>query len=848
MPDLRRPILAILFCVVVAVQVRWSVSTLSRFVQPPRNPELINAVNSSLVVQEGPGIGITGGAALVKDRIVALAGHPVTQRAELYRQLNSAPLGETTLTLARGAERVVVPYNVKSLTDESDNLWGAALTVVLNILMPTLCILLGFFVAWQRPAESSAWMLLLTLLGWSQLIHSNFWMHWGWDDGLRTAAFVLQNSSSALWPAAWLWFCVDFPDRRRRPVLHPLRLVFGVAGLLNGLFNGALGAWYGTQADAPSWQSLLNYLPPGTSNLLRLGPIFLSFFALFHRFFSERQPDQRRRLRLLLTGLNLGLLPLGLMLLYTYFAKKTLDDIPLPILIPGLMMFATLPISLAYVVLVERAFDVGVVFREGLQYAVATRGVQAIRGLIIAGMLLYAFLIGGDTALNRPQRLTRFSLAIAAAFLLSRAFVPLLAWVDRRFFREALDSERILSDLHSQITGIVDQRQLLETVAVRVSQALHVPCVAALVPVNGHYMAAHAIGCSAEATLLTSSYTVQQMSTGTQTIRDLRLLAPATDLATLATLSTELLLPLSTQDRLLGILSLGPKKSEEPYSGGDLRLLESVANHTGLALENSRLTTAVAEEAAQRERIHREIEIAREVQERLLPRGGPRIEGLDYAGHCRPALTIGGDYFDYIETPSGEIGFALGDIAGKGVPAALLMASLQASLRGLTAGGPLTQGGGDLRELMAKLNALVYDATPKNRFATFVYALYNIQTRQMRLCSAGHNASLLLGSKGQVEWIRPPGIALGLTRRAVYEQVEFTLAPGDRLILYTDGITEARDGVGDEYGEARLASLVTGLDAVPAAESLAALIADVDRFAGDTPQHDDLTALVLRAV
>ena len=841
MPDIRRPILAILFCIIVAVQVRWSISTIERLVRPSNDPELINAVDNSLVLPAQQAGKFAG--AHPKDRIVAFNGRPVARRADLYREVMGTPLGETTLTLARGIERIVVPYKVTSLSDSSGNYLGGTLTIVLNILMPTLCILLGFFVAWQRPKQLPAWMLLLTLLGWSQMVHSNFWMHWGWDDGLRTAAFLFQNLVAALWPAAWLWFCVDFPDRGRRPLLHPLRLIFGVAALLNALIGGSMGAWYATQAGAPPWQPLLGYLPRGTSNLLTLGPIFLSFAALSHRFFTERQPDQRRRLRLLLAGLNLGLGPIGLMLLFTFFTKKTLDDIPEPILIPGLMAFASLPFTLAYVVLVERAVDVGVVIREGLQYAVATRGVQAIRGLIIAGMLFYAFLIGGDTTLNKPQRLTRFSLAILACFLLSRAFVPLLAWVDRRFFREAVDSERILSELHSQITGIVDQRQLLETVAVRVSQALHVPCVAALVPVNGHYITAHAIGCAAEATMPSASYTVQQVRTGTQTIRDLRLLAPATDLATLANLSTEILLPLAAQDRLLGILSLGPKQSEEPYSGGDLRLLESVANHTGLALENSRLTTAVAEEAAQRERIHREIEIAREVQERLLPRGGPRIEGLDYAGHCRPALIIGGDYFDYIETPSGEIGFALGDIAGKGVPAALLMASLQASLRGLTAGG-IT----DLRELMAKLNTLVYDATPKNRFATFVYALYNTQSRKMRLCSAGHNASLLLPANGKVEWIRPPGIALGLTRKATYEQVEFTLAPGDRLILYTDGITEARDGAGDEYGEAHLASLVIGLGALGAAESLTLLIADVDRFAGDTPQHDDLTAVVLRAL
>ena len=847
MPDPRRAILAVLFCVVVAVQVRWSAATIERLLQPPHNPELINAVNSSLVLQGDEGKKMFG-AALPKDRIVAFAGHPVAQRAQLFRQLQSTPLGQTTLTLARGAERVVVPYQVKSLTDESDNLWGGALTVVLNVLMPTLCILLGFFVAWQRPTDFSAWMLLVTLLGWSQLVHSNFWMHWGWDDGWRTVAFFLQNSASALWPAAWLWFCVDFPDRRSRPFLHPLRLFFGVGGLFLAAIAGSLGGWYATQSGAAPWEPLLAYLPPGTSSLLNYGPIFLSFTALFDRFFSERQPDQRRRLRLLLTGLNIGLVPIGLMLLYTFFAKKTLDDIPEPILIPGLLMFATLPVSLAYVVLVERAYDVGVVFRQGLQYALATRGLQALRILLIGGVLLYAFTIGGDTALNRPQRLTRFALSVMAVVLVARAFVPLLAWIDRRFFREAVDTERLLNQLQNTVATIFDRRQLLETVSTKISEALHVPCVTALVPVSGHYVTAHSTGPFQDAQLPSDGAIARRVRAGPQTIAQLRTLIHEPEFGTLEHLSTEILLPLATQERLLGILSLGPKQSEQPYSPADLRLLESVALHTGLALENSRLTTVVAEEATQRERIHREIEIAREVQERLLPRGGPRIEGLDYAGHCRPALTIGGDYFDYIQTPSGEIGFALGDIAGKGVPAALLMASLQASLRGLTAGGPLTQGGGDLRELMAKLNTLVYDATPKNRFATFVYALYHTQTRQMRLCSAGHNASLLLSANGQLEWIRPPGIALGLTRKASYEQVEFTFAPGDRLILYTDGITEARDGAGDEYGEARLAELATGFGDLASHSSLAALIADVDRFAGDTPQHDDLTALVLRAV
>lgn len=288
------------------------------------------------------------------------------------------------------------------------------------------------------------------------------------------------------------------------------------------------------------------------------------------------------------------------MLLYTYFAKKTLDEIPEPILIPGLMMFATLPVSLAYVVLVERAYDVGVVFRQGLQYGLATRGLQALRGLLIGSAFLYAFRIGGDTSLNTPQRLTRFSLAVMAVVLVARAFVPLLAWLDRRFFREAVDTERLLNQIRNTVATIFDRRERLETVSTRVSEAPYVPCVTALVPLNGHYTAAHSTGHSTgpaqDAKLLADGAIARRVRTGPQTIAQLRTLIHEPEFGTLLQhLSTEILLPLATQDRLLGILSLGPEQS-------DLRLLESVALHTGLALENSRLTSAVAEEAAPRSR------------------------------------------------------------------------------------------------------------------------------------------------------------------------------------------------------------------------------------------------------
>jgi sigma-B regulation protein RsbU (phosphoserine phosphatase) len=149
-------------------------------------------------------------------------------------------------------------------------------------------------------------------------------------------------------------------------------------------------------------------------------------------------------------------------------------------------------------------------------------------------------------------------------------------------------------------------------------------------------------------------------------------------------------------------------------------LLKSVAAQAGLALENARLVSAIADEVAHRERLNRELEIAREVQERLFPQTLPPIEGIKYSGACRPALGVGGDYYDFLALPEGRLGIAIGDVSGKGIAAALMMASLQASLR-----GEATRAAGNLAALVGHVNHLLYEASANNRYATFFYAQYD---------------------------------------------------------------------------------------------------------------------------
>src|SRR5207342_565366 len=157
-----------------------------------------------------------------------------------------------------------------------------------------------------------------------------------------------------------------------------------------------------------------------------------------------------------------------------------------------------------------------------------------------------------------------------------------------------------------------------------------------------------------------------------------------------------LLVPLSVKDKLIGFMSLGQKSSEEPYSGNDLRLLKSVATQTGMALEVASLTASIGLEVAQRERTNRELEIAREVQERLFPQVLPPVPNLDYCGYCQPARVVGGDYYDFLELPDKRLGVAVGDVSGKGIGAALMMAGPQASLR-----AQASINGHNLAELMS---------------------------------------------------------------------------------------------------------------------------------------------------
>ncbi len=248
------------------------------------------------------------------------------------------------------------------------------------------------------------------------------------------------------------------------------------------------------------------------------------------------------------------------------------------------------------------------------------------------------------------------------------------------------------------------------------------------------------------------------------------------------------------------------------------------------------------ERLAAQERLERDVVIAQAVQARLFPQKVPKSAGLECHGVCRPARGVAGDYYDFLEIGGGALGIALGDVAGKGISAALLMASLQGALRShasLSDEGPA--------ETARDINEQIHGLTDSNRFATFFWAIYDEASRALTYVNAGHNPPMLLRATGALERLAAGGPPLGVFAGSRYEQRTVTLAKGDVLLVFSDGITEAPNGAEEEFGEARLERLLRDRRELPAAALCAEVVETVQGFQAGAPQEDDMTVVVARA-
>jgi sigma-B regulation protein RsbU (phosphoserine phosphatase) len=865
----RKPLyllLLVLFAIAATLQLRYTISVARYLILQPEG-------TSAPFYRYGDGQGIktlkpeAERAGLQQgDRIVAINGKPFTGDAVWIDAFRNTVPGQTmTFTVERNQpgqaapERKSFDVSLTKAEKSINRLTELAVLIFFGVLMPNFCLLLGFWVAFVRPRDPLAWLVLALMLSFGSLGLEG----WAGVNGWWLPAFaVYRTGLISTWPIWMLLFGIYFPERftvdRKLPWLKWVIIVpLGLSSLMDmttavvGLYNLELNEVINRVTS--SFEKPFFILA-----LVAIGSFFASL-ATKSGIVTDR--DSKRRLRLLYLGACVGLAPSFILVIIGIFRGQQgfFNNAPLPIALFALFAMFLFPLTIAYVIVVQRAMDVRMVIRQGVQYALARSGVRVLQIVLATATIIASILLVDNPRTNRPQKLIVIGLSIVFVFLIRIVAERLRAWTDRRFFREAYNAEQILSDLGEKVRTMVETGPLLETVARRISESLHIPRVALLLKENGAYRPAHALGYEGD---LTPAVTFPEQALTVERLRkdNVPLMVYADDPDSwihkmpevdgerlmLEELNTQLLLPLNVKEKLPGFISLGPKQSEEPYSNNDLRLLQSVATQTGLALENSQLTAAIASEVAQRERLNREVEIAREVQERLFPQEHPTIMGLDYCGACRPALGVGGDYYDFLLLPNDNFGIAVGDVSGKGISAALLMASLQASLR-----GQAVQGTNDLARLMGYVNRLVFDASSSNRYATFFYGQYAPSSRALSYVNAGHNPPMIFRRKdGEWEVLRleEGGCVVGLLPDFPYTQASVTLQPGDLFIAFTDGISEAMNPAEEEWGEDQMMEKAKACYGMTAADMLASLVKAADDFASGAKQHDDMTLVVIRVI
>lgn len=809
------------------------------------------------ITPEAKAAGIQAG-----DQIKAINGEPLDRSDEVFeRELSGMSEGTPVrLSMSRPAPRGGAPeqFETTVMPVRIPRGFSFYASIFVNVLfmyvLPTLCILLGFWVLFVRPRDPLAWMLLFVLNGLAALSLEIYP-----DPATMVGAF--QDIFFASWAVGMFLFGIYFPERWSLDIRFPWFKWLLIVPLAFEILLTLLGVLMANTGISLFW--LLGPLPRfygGFGFLVNMLAIGLFFSALGHKAGTTKNPDARRRLYVMLYGTSLAITPSFLIVIYRILSGAQgnfTEIVPYWIALIALVLMLLFPLTMAYVIVVYRAMDVRVVVRQGLQYALAQGGVRVIQMVLLfgIGMLVWwsinaygasfstqvAFIIGG----------------VALVPLTDRVSTPLRLWIDRRFFREAYNAEQILAELSDDVRTMVETRPLLETVATRISGSLHVPQVAILLKEGSEYVPAYALGFDTEppVRLASGSRALNKLSRN-QHILLYDDMTEVTSVPTVslqereqfAELNSQVLLPVTLRNELTGIISLSPKLSEEPYTPSDLRMLRSVATQTGLALENSRLTEAVAKEAAQRERLNAEVDIAREVQERLFPQDLPKVKGLDYYGACRPALGVGGDYYDFLELPGRKFGIAIGDVSGKGIGASLMMASLQASLR-----GQALHAGDDLAGLMSNVNTLVYEASTTNRYATFFYAQYDPVTRVLDYVNAGHNPPFLLrtgSGAAEVVKLETGGPVVGMlpSMLARYEQGSIELKVGDVLVGFTDGISESMNPAEEEWGEDALLAQLLETAGAPAREIQELSVESADAFAAGAKQHDDMTMIVVKVI
>lgn len=552
-----------------------------------------------------------------------------------------------------------------------------------------------------------------------------------------------------------------------------------------------------------------------------------------------QNPRLRQQTWVIFAGISLCLISytLGVAVPQLFGVTEEWSGIRAPLLVVALASGGG---SIGLAIIRYRFLDAQYLMRRSLAFIVVAAVLSGLYVLVVGRLEVF---LGRFTALD--IRLVEPVLLVAALVLLQPLAVRLEEVVSRAVLRDRREGRVVLEELSRDVVTLMDLDQLGSRLTQAVFESLVVDGAALL--------ARRAPGAAFERVAIAGfdghspdwSGVVAHLdgldgARGVVRVRQLDVLGGSPESAALAEAARqvplEVLMPLSHGSELLGLLALGPKATRTRFAAEDLLLLAALGNQAAAAIRNSHLL----EENLRRAALQEDLALARRIQFAYLPLSSPSLPTCQMAARNIPSREVGGDYFDFLEM-NGQLLVVTADVVGKGMPAALLMSMLQASLRTLAA-EPRR-----LTEIAERLNHMILQSRETGRFATVFLGLFDPETQWLAYSNAGHNPPCLMRRDGRIEWLTEGGTLLGAFENSLACEGRLQLEPGDRIVLYTDGITEAPSPSGEFFGEERLAAAVAGVpfDA-PAEELVEGVLHAVRGFLDGGEPADDMTVVALR--
>jgi sigma-B regulation protein RsbU (phosphoserine phosphatase) len=785
---------------------------------------------SNLSVERVAGNSPAASAGLRKgDEVVSINGIPCVACKNVLDCLKNAKSGDTvSYGIRRSGRYIEVPVILSSLPPSETLRRMSVLVVGFSFIA------IGLLVYFRRH-DKVALVFYLLSLAFGLVLTNIVTIEVGSASPLHR--YALNDLMVLSLPALFLHFFLIFPERRGILLRYP-RLEYAIYLPAAAMFVASLYFNVMIFSRGRGFGSPIVVFRNATAAYFILY-VIMGLGAFLHAYRHVSSDSMRSKLRLVVWGTVIGTLPLVVV--------RVVVSIRPAIELPGeklvFLPLILVPVAFGHAIVRYGLMDLEIVVKRSLVYTLLIAAMASVYFVVVYGIGRLASRFIGSTDLL---------FSIISIFVITLLISPLKARiktaVDKIFFRQEYNYRKVLRQISHSLAGIVNLESLVSYLTIRVAEVLDA-CNVVIFLVDartGMHTPRYSTGgdhpmlksfdkngalCAYLLQTRTAFNVERKMASGG------RLPFESKESQALLQTKAAVVVPFIFKSDLLGFMAIGGKRSDEYYSTTDIELLETLCDQISLAIENANLYL----EAVEKQKMEQELEVAREIQHRLLPKALPGVPGLEAHAMNIPSKHVGGDYYDIIPLSDDTVALVIADVSGKGVPAALLMASLQSSLRGEA------RPGRPPSEVISALNRVIHEHTAGGTFVTIFYGLIDFIEATITYCNAGQSPPVLVCGLDAPRQLDNTDIVIGIDPEAAYRDTTVPVREGELLFLYTDGITDELDDRDEPYGEARLISELLDLHETDLMEIVERIHNDVIRHTGGKPQ-DDLTVLAVRIV